>query len=449
MLVIHIGLPKAGSATLQTFLTTNEAALRRNSIDYVKLGRYVGRESIERSISAHHNFANELKDRKSLFRPEVGSIGELSDYIGDAPFETMIVSSEMFENCTSANVNRFRDVLSTSDQPVLIVMIVRDFTNVVPSSYAQKIKRGFNTYDFDTFFDNRVSQERADYFNTANSWAEGFGWENMRVRLLDSSHLVNGNLIDDFLASIGVGADDPEIRSLPRQERVNESSGWKTLEATRALFSGRHGLEVHHPLSMFVAGGAGGLEKRNLRRADGKRFEKVAVDVADRKGWKDRGRYLTRLQAQRCLDIYENSLRRLNEALPQPLPPAVGLDERGFVERGFLPDVTHIEPSELRAFYDEAWSELSKQGNVGGLAKRKNTRSINDGIIAPHSPRRAHGVVDGSETRADAGDGAPLAGPTAPTPNDKAARQAARAARKAAKADKRRAEGAAADRRNQ
>ncbi len=433
MLVTHIGLPKSGSATIQTFFSGNEVALRALSIDYVPVGRVLQSKPDKDPRQAHHNFANELKDRQRLFNPSRGSVLDLASYAGGKRYGTMVVSSEMFENCSVEQVQRYRDSLSIAAQQCLIVMIVRDFVNTVPSSYAQKIRCGINVYDFDEFFERRIAEERANYFRTAEKWAHNFGWENVRVRLLDSAHLINGDLIDDFLTTIGVDAGDPRIRSLPRRERVNEASGWKTLEATRALFSGRHGLDDHHPLSVYVTDRTPGGDGAGPRRAAGKRFEKFAVEVADLWGWKDKGRYLTRPQAQRCLDIYNESLRQLNERLAGKLPPALDLDARGFVEREFLPDASHIPPDELRAFYDAVWSLMAPQEEAGAAKRELQIARKQDKILARHirkSQRASAGP--GTQTAGDDRGGVP-AGEYEVASDHKLAKKNERAARKAAR----------------
>ena len=72
------------------------------------------------------------------------------------------------------------------------------------------------------------------------------------------------------------------------------------------------------------------------------------------------GRYLTRAQAQLSLDTYVGAIAALNRRLSEKLPPPPGLEARGFVEREFLPDATHIPTDELRAFYDDLGDRLAR-----------------------------------------------------------------------------------------
>jgi hypothetical protein len=83
-----------------------------------------------------------------------------------------------------------------------------------------------------------------------------------------------------------------------------------------------------------------------------KRLGTAAEQVGEALGWnRDRGRYLTRAQAEQLHEADMDSLRTLNSRLACMLPPPKSLDERGFVERGFLPDAAHIPPEALVNFY--------------------------------------------------------------------------------------------------
>lgn len=79
----------------------------------------------------------------------------------------MILSSEMFEECETAEAARLKDTLRRGRETFRIVLVVRDLIELMPSSYAQKVKYGNNTYDFDTFFGERIRHRRVNYYETA------------------------------------------------------------------------------------------------------------------------------------------------------------------------------------------------------------------------------------------------------------------------------------------
>lgn len=360
MIVIHIGLKKSGSASIQSFLSANEDALRRMAIDYPRVGRPKKRK-------AHHNLAREIGGSRK-FDAGAGTLAQLADYWRETSAKVMILSSEMFEECEAPQVVRLKDMLRRGDESFRIVLVIRDLLDIMPSSYAQKIKYGLHTYDFDTFFEQRIQQRRIGYFWTAKRWAEAFGWESIQVRVLDPRHLVNGDLIDDFLTVIGLDAGGEETLKLERPGLVNAAPGWKVLEAVRALYGDRHVFDSDHPLAKLNKGHP--LAKMVRSSEHPKVMGRRVMDAADRQGWnRDRGRYLSRPQAQICFDVYKATIDAFNEQLADRLPAPLDLDARGFVEREFMPDVTHIPRGELRAFYDDLGASLSENtANTGSEA---------------------------------------------------------------------------------
>ncbi len=361
MFVLHIGLKKSGSASIQTFLAANYDALRAMSIDYTTIGR--GKRK------AHHNLAHDAMTN-AKFDASQGTLTELARAASDRAVSRVMVSSEMFEGCEPVAVSAVRSRLEAAGREYRIVLIIRDLLDLMPSSYAQKIRYGLNLFDFDEFFEERMKEARVDYFETASRWGDVFGWDALRIRPLDRRFQKNGDLIDDFLDAADVDLLDPRVQALERPGLVNAAAGWKVLEAVRGLHTGLHGLPDDHLLvrNRDAAG----------NRRQGRVIEEAARDIGDRLGWNaDRGRYYTRAQAERVRETYAAAIAALNTRLPVALPEPSSLDERGFVERDFVPDVAHIPADELRTFYD-ALGEL-----LVSTPKKTKTESKARSVPAP------------------------------------------------------------------
>ena len=334
MIVLHIGLRKAGSTTIQLFLNDNEEALVGMGIEYPRIGRKMRVD--------HNNLVNELRERKS-FDPKYGSLSELQTFWRSSPSNTLIISGETFEACTHAQCLRLKRILDRGGEEFRIVLVLRDLLDLMISSYAQKIKFGENTYDFDTFYQDRMNMPRVNYARTARIWAKIYGWDSLRIRLLDRQHLLNGDLLDDFLTVVGLDIESEAIRSLPRKGPVNVSPGWKVIEAVRALYLDRAGLPAGHPLA----------ECKELTTNQRRVLGANALDLGGELGWnRDRGSYLTREQAEMCYITNRQGVRNLNKNLKEPLPLPKSLEERGFTARDKIPDVSDIPAAELRDFYD-------------------------------------------------------------------------------------------------
>ena len=335
LIVIHAGLRKSGSTSIQNFMAANAGLLRRHGVDYPEAGR-VGRKS-------HLNLGSELRGRKN-FDPNGGRISDVADHWRRSAAHTLVISSETFEECDTDQASRLGREIQAGHERFRVVLVLRDLISLMPSSYAEMVKVGLKTHDFDAFFEKRIGERRVNYFQTAERWADAFGWDALRVRLLDSRFLKNGDLETDFLSMIGLDLTPEQMAELKRPAPSNVAPGWRVVEAVRALYDGGVELPAGHPL----AGWEG--QTRSERKKVGDR----AAEVGEAAGWNaDRGLYMRRDQAQLCLDIHREAIAELNSRLPEALPEPLDLDQRGFRERKFLPDASHIPPRLLRAFIDE------------------------------------------------------------------------------------------------
>jgi hypothetical protein len=346
MIVLHVGLKKAGSSTLQKFLSDNRRELSRQYFEFCGIGL---------NRNSHYRIARQVVNRgkPDATLRDTSLLDQIADYWRQSPSSTLILSSETFEDTTPDGIAHLKEKLGGArlGERIRILMVLRDLVELIPSSYAQKIKHGYNTYDFDEFFAIRMTKERVDYFSTAARWAAGFGWENMIVPVLDARHLHNGNLIDEVFHRLRAFASTPDISAIDRGVVRNQRPGWRVAEAVRALYAGTDGLPAEHA-----------IHKARMQSRDTKRLGKLAVEVGEAIGWhRDKGRYLTRDQAEACSMLYEAAVASLNAHLVDKLPPApADLDARSFVEREFLPSAEAIPRADLVAFYDrlaECWFE--------------------------------------------------------------------------------------------
>jgi hypothetical protein len=342
MILIHIGLAKCASSSIQAFFNVNRKRLRRASVFYSGPGRAgLGK--------AHHNIANEILERRR-FDPDLGALADVARVCRRHPDGLIVLSSEIFERADEQSIAKLKEVFAAEN--VRILLVVRSLLSQLRSSYAQRIRHGKHSYDFDEFFKFRIREERISSFVTASRWAGVFGWDNMVLRVLDRAHLLNGDLFDDLLDIIGL---DPHSSwaslDLERPGVFNPSPGWKVLEAVRALYTSRHGLDDHHPLLELV---------RQPGEIEGLGW--CTFKIGNRRGWNaELGQYYTRAQADICVDIFSRAVDDLNRHLSQKLPDPPDLRFTDFKEREFLPDAARICPEELNSFYEELWSRLSKR----------------------------------------------------------------------------------------
>jgi hypothetical protein len=350
MIAIHVGASKAGSTTIQQFLRANADALRKAGVDYPSIG--------QTNRGYHVNLYYDLRGHAN-FKPGFGSVSQLADYLRAGAFGTTILSAEELQRCTPAEVAILKEKLGEVDEDIQIRLIIRDLVDLMPSTYSQSTKGGENALDFDTFFEDRVARRGMGFVETAKVWGEAFGWDRLRVRVLDRKLLLNGDLIDDFLDGIGVELKGDNFKRSEEINVANASPGWRVLEAVRALYSGDHDLPSEHLLRKFDA------HDQEMRKLIGR----LARQLGGEMGWDaDRGRYLSLAQAEQCLEIHGEAVSALNEVLPGALPAPLDLAARGFQAREFMPEANHIPAQILRGFYDELAARASRKRRVAMLA---------------------------------------------------------------------------------
>ena len=270
MLFIHIGMHKAGSSSIQAFLSENAARLADKGVLYPEAGR---------SGPAHHDLAQPLRQ---------GEVAADWPAIADAASErTVVLSSEAFCGCDPDQV---RQAAGAADVRILVWQ--RNAAEGAVSRYAQNTKRGRNLQPFDRFFDRIGDSEQLLIAPLLARWAQVFGASAIRVRSLDPEALAEGDLIADLLQALGV-EDDP---TLVRPGRQNISPGWRALETIRALNR-----------DITAAGEPDERAQRFMRKA----MPRAVARAETRLGLYERGAYLSPEQAARMVERYNADIAAL------------------------------------------------------------------------------------------------------------------------------------------
>jgi len=217
--ILHIGTEKTGSTSLQNFLGVNRQAL-------LLAGVFVPASLSPYEIAANHEklttFAladEKLTDDLRVPAHRAAVTQALRDEIArlptDAPIEerTLLLSNE---HCQSrlvevAEVVRLKTFLTEFVREVKVVVYLRPQHELAISLYDQALKSGYADISVLPDFSGRtprwVNRGYFDYANLLDRWAEVFGKENIDVRIYGKTEMVNGSVIDDFVARLGLDAE--------------------------------------------------------------------------------------------------------------------------------------------------------------------------------------------------------------------------------------------------
>lgn len=314
-LYLHIGRGKSGSSTIQS--------LAEKQVAFMKKAGFSCPLSVH-GLPNHGRLAAALNaidsDRQTIRKFRKDLVRSSSPNI--------LVSAEALHSLKSEGLARLR--WFARSQHVRILFYVRDYPSWIPSMYAQSTKNGRNLHDIDTFL--RASRKNLSVVARLDRWAGEFGWESIRIRPLDATALVGGNLISDILHALGV--DDPP----PEVPRENESPHWMTLEIVRAL---------------GIAATKSAIEKVDLRSLKGiVRLCETCMDP----GKPRRTPYLTPAQWLKAADFYRSDMEIPGRRIGMTFPVSIGEPQ----EREFLPGFDAV-PRDVRGairnrLQDARWS---------------------------------------------------------------------------------------------
>ncbi len=185
---LHIGSPKTGTTSLQTFLNVNETRLRaEGGLNYMQAGR---------SHVAHNELAANAR---------IGTTGPLFDAIlaeADAqPDAQHVISSEMLFNPHVARKLTAAIPKAMQGRTKLICYIRRQ-DSYLEALYKQFLKNGRIPPDREAFLAKAPKLIR--YWDVIDGYGQVLGPENVVLRPFSPTHLAQGDMVMDFADQLGV-----------------------------------------------------------------------------------------------------------------------------------------------------------------------------------------------------------------------------------------------------
>lgn len=237
-LILHIGLPKTGSTTIQNCLDTNAGRLAKEADVAVLSGFGLGSNSFNLSCYAlrfrpkllrsnFHLRTLKVRNRMQFERLQSSLRDRFLEEVDKLSAKTLIVSSEAFsaglksEEEIAKLVKLFREVATD----IRVIVYLRRQDEAVLSAYSQAIKGGAIEP-----FSLLVPEMYLDYKPLLDRWSYVVGHDNIAIGLLEKASLYHGDLLDDFFHKAGV-----EISAISRTPTANASLSADALEFLRRL----------------------------------------------------------------------------------------------------------------------------------------------------------------------------------------------------------------------
>lgn len=178
--ILHIGFHKTGTSALQVFFSNAAEELAVAGIDYpypepasnLSAGLAVGNLPILiRVFGGDEIFDQEqAKDFQDRFTRKVAS--GICHLIEESPFETVLISGELFPLIASDRLEAFLTQLQSRHDPELLCL-VRDPFDFVLSMWKQQVRSMLYTHDFETFVDDVLAgRQQASMLTSFDAMAD-------------------------------------------------------------------------------------------------------------------------------------------------------------------------------------------------------------------------------------------------------------------------------------
>ncbi len=223
---VHIGTVKTGTTSIQSFLVKNRDRLRQK-----KYFHPVCCSGVESWRLFHLVKALDEKMRRNRFEELRLSLE------GKAEEEIVLLSSECIHEFLYdiEEICEFKRILKDLGfNKIFIVVYLREPFELVTSFYnTELLLRRKERYGLFETWKDAISYglHIADHKKSIQNWGEVFGRENLIVRLFDKNEFYQGDLLKDFIHSIGLEWDDEFI--VPSKE--NETIDLLGIELTRSI----------------------------------------------------------------------------------------------------------------------------------------------------------------------------------------------------------------------
>jgi hypothetical protein len=233
--ILHIGLEKTGTTSIQFLLRQNREQLLKSSV-LVSNGSASG-NNFHLAVASYAKFRADGLTRQLSIGSEAelqkfrkATIQALAVEIKSTAPEKVILSSEHFQSrlMGTDDIALLKSLLEEAGcQNIKVLLYLRDPLKIAMSHHGMAIKKGIHVTEEFYRPEHRRISHIIDHKKTLSNWAAVFGEANLDVRLYPEGQ--SGDvLIADFLAAAGVS---PNQLDLSKQELRNVNLNALALES--------------------------------------------------------------------------------------------------------------------------------------------------------------------------------------------------------------------------
>lgn len=227
-LILHIGTQKTGSSAIQVFLTQNQKSLLKAGLEYLdpranKFGLFnMNHSGLVLALTGFwRGGAPQLSREEAwlMLREKV-----------ERSRHRVIISSEGFSTPeVFQHMGFIKDSLSGFGVKVVIYLRRQDI--FAQSLYKEQIKDREHR-SFALAYEEAGYKNFLDYKEIVDQWGKAFGKHNIQVRPYERGQLKNGDIVADFMQTIGAKMSNKMLRA---DKPVNKTMNSHVLQISREL----------------------------------------------------------------------------------------------------------------------------------------------------------------------------------------------------------------------
>ncbi|MDJ0647725.1 MAG: hypothetical protein QNJ60_03375 [Xenococcaceae cyanobacterium MO_188.B19] len=230
--LIHIGIEKTGTTTIQEFLHLNRDKLAKQGVGYLRSPGLRNNRKLATYCMDNHKIDDQVKylrifsdakrnEWKAKFRQEFDR--EIKNL--DHKISSVIISSEHFHSRLTIKdeIKNLLDILKPYFTDIKILVYLRRQDQVAVSHYSTKIKVGKTKSA--VLLPQGVSPNDPyyNYYDLIERWASVFGKQNIDIRIFDKSKFIEGDLLQDFINAVGLIKADKFVIPERKNEKLSAS----------------------------------------------------------------------------------------------------------------------------------------------------------------------------------------------------------------------------------
>lgn len=216
-LILHIGMWKTGTTSIQENLSKNKELLQCIGVEYPS--------EINNHIfllpDVYENYINHVAIKS--YKPGVEKLNDIKNSFFDSVFKgnegtTYILSSEFFLDLNVNEVNKLKDILSGYFSEIKILCYMRPPESHFKSAVNEQVKQGH--YPIEKAYEKHIE---INEYRRIYIWRDAFGKGSVIVRPFDNKQWKNQNLLDDFFDSINIKKPDSFIETKIKNESLSQA----------------------------------------------------------------------------------------------------------------------------------------------------------------------------------------------------------------------------------